>query len=82
MFTGADRYTCGGRFGSLDYEEIDAKTYAEWEIDYLSKISGRSFTLGPVLNFIRDQNMITAITRARVGLRSFHSTGTRRCPVH
>lgn len=33
----AYRYTCGRRFGSLGYEEIDAQTYAEWEIDYLSK---------------------------------------------
>ena len=32
------RYTCGGRFGSLGYEEIDAKTYAEWGVDYLSKL--------------------------------------------
>lgn len=30
------RYTCGGRFGSLGFEEIDAKTYAEWGVDYLS----------------------------------------------
>ncbi len=27
--------TCGGRPGSLGYEEIDAKTYAEWGVDYL-----------------------------------------------
>ena len=32
------RYTCGRRFGPLGYEEIDAQTYAEWEVDYLSKI--------------------------------------------
>lgn len=79
--TRASRYTCGGRFGSLDYEEIDAKTYAEWEIDYLSETSGRSFALGLVLSCPRDQNTITVITRARVGHRSFHSTGTRRCLV-
>ena len=30
------RYTCGGRFGSLGYESIDAQTYAEWGVDYLS----------------------------------------------
>jgi hypothetical protein len=30
------RYTCGGRFGSLDHEDIDAKTYASWGVDYLS----------------------------------------------
>lgn len=25
--------TCAGEFGSLDYEAIDAETYAEWDID-------------------------------------------------
>jgi len=38
VLTGINRYTCGGRFGSLGYEVIDANTYAEWEIDYLSEI--------------------------------------------
>jgi hypothetical protein len=33
------RYTCGRKFGSLDNEEVDAQTYAEWEIDYLSTFS-------------------------------------------
>ena len=36
--TGTNRYTCGGRFGSLGYEEIDARTYAEWGIDHLSEM--------------------------------------------
>ena len=52
--TGTGRYTCGGRFGSLGYEEIDAKTYAEWGIDYLSEISASSFTLGLMLSCPRD----------------------------
>lgn len=34
------RNTCGGRFGSLGFEDIDAKTYAEWGIDYLSASLG------------------------------------------
>ncbi|KAF8577952.1 glycoside hydrolase family 27 protein [Ramaria rubella] len=29
------KFTCSGRFGSLDFEEIDAKTYASWGVDYL-----------------------------------------------
>lgn len=68
IFTGAGRYTCGGRFGSLDYEEIDAKTYAEWEIDYLSETSACFFALGSVLSCFHGQSMITVITKARVGL--------------
>lgn len=37
IYSDAGMYTCGGRFGSLDFEEIDAQTYAEWGVDYLSK---------------------------------------------
>jgi alpha-galactosidase len=35
IYSSAGLFTCGGRFGSLGYEEIDAKTYASWGVDYL-----------------------------------------------
>lgn len=35
IYSDAGPHTCGGRPGSQDYEEIDARTFAEWEIDYL-----------------------------------------------
>ncbi|CAH7686967.1 family 27 glycoside hydrolase [Phakopsora pachyrhizi] len=35
IYSDAGTYTCGKRFGSLGFEEIDAKTYAEWGVDYL-----------------------------------------------
>ena len=35
LYSDAGTFTCAGRPGSLDYEEIDAKTYAEWVVDYL-----------------------------------------------
>jgi alpha-galactosidase len=35
LYSDAGTNTCAGRPGSLGYEEIDAKTYAEWEVDYL-----------------------------------------------
>lgn len=35
IYSSAGTKTCAGQFGSLGYEEIDAKTYAEWGIDYL-----------------------------------------------
>ncbi|CAL1696554.1 unnamed protein product [Somion occarium] len=35
IYSSAGVYTCGGKFGSLGFEEIDAKTYAEWGVDYL-----------------------------------------------
>ena len=35
LYSDAGTKTCAGKAGSLGYEVIDAKTYAEWEIDYL-----------------------------------------------
>ena len=35
LYSDAGTKTCAGRPGSLGYEEIDAQTYAEWEVDYL-----------------------------------------------
>ncbi|KAG8945084.1 hypothetical protein FRC04_001245 [Tulasnella sp. 424] len=35
IYSDAGSRTCAGFFGSLDYEEIDAKQYAAWKVDYL-----------------------------------------------
>lgn len=35
IYSDAGTQTCGGRPGSKGFEEIDAKTYAEWDVDYL-----------------------------------------------
>ena len=35
LYSDAGYFTCEKRPGSLGYEEIDAKTYAEWGVDYL-----------------------------------------------
>ena len=35
LYSDAGHKTCAGRPGSLGYEEIDARTYAEWGVDYL-----------------------------------------------
>jgi len=35
MYSSAGKYTCGGYAGSLGFEEIDAKTWASWGVDYL-----------------------------------------------
>lgn len=35
LYSDAGTKTCAGRPGSLGYEEIDAKTYAAWKVDYL-----------------------------------------------
>lgn len=39
IYSDAGNLTCGGYPGSLGYEEIDAKTFASWGIDYL-KLDG------------------------------------------
>lgn len=35
MYSCAGTHTCGGKPGSFGYEEIDARTFAEWEVDFL-----------------------------------------------
>jgi len=35
IYSDAGTHTCGGHPGSKDYELIDARTYAEWGVDYL-----------------------------------------------
>ncbi|KZT22585.1 glycoside hydrolase family 27 protein [Neolentinus lepideus HHB14362 ss-1] len=35
IYSSAGIHTCANRFGSLGYEDIDAKTYASWGVDYL-----------------------------------------------
>ncbi len=35
IYSDAGTKTCAGRPGTKSYEEIDAKTYAEWGVDYL-----------------------------------------------
>ncbi len=35
IYSDAGTKTCGGRPASQDYEEIDARTFAEWGVDYL-----------------------------------------------
>ncbi len=35
LYSDAGEKTCQGRPGGWQHETIDAKTYAEWEVDYL-----------------------------------------------
>jgi alpha-galactosidase len=35
IFSDAGNYTCTGRPGSYQHEEIDAQTFASWGVDYL-----------------------------------------------
>lgn len=35
IYTDVAEFTCAGKVGSLDYEEVDAKTFADWGMDYV-----------------------------------------------
>ncbi|KAH7097787.1 glycoside hydrolase superfamily [Auriculariales sp. MPI-PUGE-AT-0066] len=63
IYSSAGTFTCGGHFGSLGYEEIDAKTYAEWGVDYLKydncNNEGQSGT--PKLSYDRFNKMREAL---------------------
>ena len=57
------RHTCAGRFGSLGHEEVDARTYASWGVDYLKYDNcyneGRAGT--PMISYERYNNMSRAL---------------------
>jgi alpha-galactosidase len=37
LYTDAGRQTCQGRPGTYGFEELDARTYAEWDVDYVKE---------------------------------------------
>ncbi|KAG8713138.1 hypothetical protein FRC09_019053 [Ceratobasidium sp. 395] len=63
IYSSAGVKTCARRFGSLDHEEVDAKAYADWGVDYLKYDNcfnqGRSGT--PLVSFERYANMSRAL---------------------
>jgi len=63
IYSDAGSMTCGGRFGSLGYEAIDAKTYAEWEIDYLKydNCYNEGQSGAPLISYNRYNNMSVAL---------------------
>lgn len=74
IYSSAGTYTCAKHFGSLGFEEVDAQTYAEWGVDYLSILS---FIFGFRM-MTAEQSMTTAIMRVRPATISSHTAGTRR----
>ncbi|KAJ7601062.1 alpha-galactosidase [Mycena floridula] len=63
IYSSAGTFTCGGHFGSLGFEQIDAATYASWGMDYLKYDNcyneGRSGT--PSISQERYANMSRAL---------------------
>jgi alpha-galactosidase len=51
LYSDAGTKTCAGRPGSLTYEEIDAKTYAEWGVDYLKYDNCHSDGTSPKIRY-------------------------------
>lgn len=51
LYSEAGNKTCAGRPGSLSYEYIDAKTYAEWGVDYLKYDNCASENLKPEVRY-------------------------------
>jgi alpha-galactosidase len=77
IYSCAGNMTCGERFGSYGYEEIDAKTYAEWGVDLLKydycyapyskkKAVERYTTMGKAL---KEQNRSIVFSLCEWGLR-------------
>lgn len=54
--------TCGGCTGSLGYEAIDLKTFADWGVDYI-KLDGCSSREDPEIVLHRWRNLIDSIGR-------------------
>ncbi|KAI0757097.1 hypothetical protein C8Q80DRAFT_1090220, partial [Daedaleopsis nitida] len=55
--------TCGGRFGSFGFEEIEARPYADWGVDYLKydNCYNEVRTDMPQITYERDNNTTRAL---------------------
>lgn len=51
LYSDAGVDTCAGRPGSLGYEVIDARTYAEWKVDYLKYDNCNSNNTRPEIRY-------------------------------
>jgi alpha-galactosidase len=65
IYTAPHKTTCGGYTASLNYEKIDAQTFADWGIDYVKLDAGCQDDCG-----IHDGCLIASLTRMRDGLNS------------
>ncbi|OCH96617.1 glycoside hydrolase [Obba rivulosa] len=63
LYSDAGTMTCGGHFGSLGFEEIDAQTYAEWGVDYLKydNCYNQGLSGTPKISYDRYNNMSVAL---------------------
>ena len=63
MYSSAGTYTCGGYAGSLGYEDIDAKTFASWGVDYLKydNCFNEGQTGTPLITYNRYKKMSDAL---------------------
>lgn len=64
LYTSAGTKTCQGLPGSLDYEEIDAKTFASWGVDYLKYDNCYSNNIPGIDRYPKMRNALNATGRA------------------
>ena len=57
------RYTCAGKFGSLDHEKTDAEAFASWGVDYLKyeNCDNEGQTGEPIRSYDRYSKMSLAL---------------------
>jgi len=63
LYSSAGVTTCQGRPGGLFYEEIDAKKYAEWEVDYLKYDNCANLKLPPKFRYPRMRDALNKTGR-------------------
>lgn len=73
MYSSAGRYTCGSFEGSLDHEDVDAQTWANWGVDYLKY--DNCFNLGEAgtQKLSRDRYNVMSEALAKTGRPTLYS---------
>jgi alpha-galactosidase len=66
LYTDVGPMTCQGRPGSLGHEEEDARTYAEWGVDYVKVDWCHADSLDPVAHYTRFRDALRASGRPMV----------------
>jgi len=63
LYSDAGTATCQGRPGGLNYEKIDAATYAKWQIDYLKYDNCNNDDIDPKLRYPRMRDALNMTGR-------------------
>lgn len=78
IYTDRGYWTCAGRPGSAEFEEVDAKTFVQWEVDYvktdalLGKCWGKDGKVTGGVMFHHTKIKMTLIRGSMVGMGGFN----------